>query len=367
MNCSFSVYFKAALCPLLASTSIIALLQNVIFCGIVWHDKTLHKRSLILIVNLSVSGILNALTVPVFEFIYVYYFPAWPLGRLGTNLQNSVWLFSLVLPFMTVMCITAERYLATVHNVFHRTNITASALGMVVFILWAYSLAWTVVLSTQFTPAADTYYIWNMPQELYYIFLGLHLVVPLLAITVFYQRIIVHTRSSKRDISLLGDCHENQQRQSSEVRLAKTVAMVIGCLYAVWVPVVMMEVVYNFDFSDCIVEQGGTSAVFVTSLNGCLYPLIYFYRIKEVRRNLNALRVEFVSILGGIGRRFCCCCRCWLNCLRHHGTSNTTERITTKNDRLFVDNDNYHPYTTVEDDEVVDEGGSSGRRCATPL
>ena len=105
MNCSFSIYFKATLCPLLASTSVIAFLQNVVFCAIVWHDKTLHKRSLILIVSLSASGIFNALTVPVFEFIYVYYFPAWPLGSLGTNLQNSIWLFSLVLPFMTVTCI----------------------------------------------------------------------------------------------------------------------------------------------------------------------------------------------------------------------------------------------------------------------
>ena len=369
MNCSFSIYFKATLCPLLASTSVIAFFQNVVFCAIVWHDKTLHKRSLILIVSLSASGIFNALTVPVFEFIYVYYFPAWPLGSLGTNLQNSIWLFSLVLPFMTVTCITAERYLATVHNVFYRTNITASSLGIVVFILWIYSLAWTVVLSTQFTPAADTYYIWNMPQELYYIFLGLHLVVPLLAITVFYQRIVVFTRSSKRDVSLLGDCHHHsqQQRQSSEVRLAKTVAMVIGCLYAVWVPVVMMEVVYNFDFSDCVVEQGGTSAVFITSLNGCLYPLIYFYRIKGVRRNLSALRAEILSRMGVIWPFCCCCCLSFMLDRMHSGTSNSKESVTKDNvnDNLLVD-DNDHPYTRVDDDGV-NEDDFNGRRRATPL
>ena len=356
MNCSFSIYFKATLCPLLATASAVSLLQNVIFCGIVWNDKSLHKRSLILVVNLSVAGIFNALTVPVFEFIYVYCYPSWPLGKLGTNVQNSIWLFSLVLPFTTVTCITIERYLATVKNIFYRTNITAPALRIVVFFLWVYSLAWTVVLSAHFMPAPDTYYVWNVPHELYYIFLGFHLIVPLLVITVLYGRILIHSRNSKRDVSVLGEVHSKAAVTASEVKLAKTVALVIGCLYAVWIPVVIMEVVYNFDFDNCIVEQTGSACVFVTSLNGCLYPLIYFYRIKEVKKNLTVIWTGFSSKVRAL-------CFCWLLLFvpkREHGS--TTERMSAEDDY----DKSMHPYTMVEDGQDV-SSYNGPRNCGTPF
>ena len=329
----------------------------MLFCLIVWHNKALHKRSLVLITNLSVAGILNAATVPVFEFIYVYYYPSWPLGRLGTNLQNSIWLFSLVLPFVTVTAITIERYLATVHYVFYQTNAKASNFGVVVFLLWVYSLAWTVVISTRFAPAPDTYYLWNVPQNLYYIFLGLHLVVPLLIITVLYQRILSYSQESGKAVSQVGKRHNgggggilksvetSPVEVSREVRLAKTIAMVIGTLYAVWVPVVIMEVVYNFDFYDCAVEQGGTVCVFVTSLNGCLYPLIYFYRIKEVKKDLLTLWRKLKNMV------LChCCCQCELLICCH-----------SKEDGASSD----HPYSRVDDD--YDEGGPGCNGRATPL
>jgi 7 transmembrane receptor (rhodopsin family). len=295
-NCTFSVYFKYSLCPLLLLSSVIAFIQNVIFCSIVWWNPILHKKSLILIVNLSISGIFNSVTVPVFEFVYVYFYPFWPLGKLGTNLQNAIWLFSLVLPFVTVTCITIERYLATVKGLrFHRTYVTPFNLGIVVLAIWIYSIAWTCSIASNFIQIFDdNNYVWNVPSAIYYVFLGIHLVVPLMVISVLYWLMLRETKKSNQQFD-----NQSFQRDKIETKLAKTIAMVIGCLYFVWVPVVLLEIVYNFDFSECGVEQAGSVSVWITSLNGCLYPVIYFYRIDGVWDSLIAIKMKILHC-------FCC-------------------------------------------------------------
>ncbi|XP_066921095.1 rhodopsin, GQ-coupled-like [Clytia hemisphaerica] len=270
-NCSFNVYFKYTACPLLVVTSFASLIQNLLFCGIVWFDKALHRRSMILIVNLSVSGIIYSLTVPFFEFVHVYFYPVWPFGKLGTNLQNTAWIFSLILTFMTVTCITTERYLVTVRTGFYRAYVTSSSLGWIVFIIWIYSLAWTIIISLNFSPAFEYRYVWNVPRTPYYIFLGIHLILPLAIIAVLYQRILNYTRKSRRDVSLIGN-----QTISTEVRLTKTVGLVIGCLYGIWIPVVLIEAVYSFDFCDCVIKQIDTVGVILTAIDGFLVPILYF-------------------------------------------------------------------------------------------
>ena len=74
------------------------------------------------------------------------------------------------------------------------------------------------------------------------------------------------------------------QVRKSDVKLAKTVLFVIGFLFLVWSPVVILEIFYNFDFSNCTVEQAGIVSVWITGINGVLNPIVYSYRNNEVKK-----------------------------------------------------------------------------------
>ena len=276
-KCQFNIYFKVILCTLLAVTGICSIMENIFFCTVVYLNKKLQIKPNILIVSLSITDIIIAWTTPVFEFIYVTYNPKWPLGSLGTNVQNAFWLFSLVMPFVTVTAITIDRYLAITKSFRYDRFITARKLLLVVGGLYSYSFIWVFLMARNFLPTPEDVYTWNVPSTTYYVFLGTYIVFPLILIPVLYIKIVKFVKLSRQNIGVV-------QVSRSETKLAKSVAFVIGFLYLVWAPVVVLEFFYNFNFSSCAVERAGTVSVWITCVNGALNPIVYSYRNDEVQK-----------------------------------------------------------------------------------
>ena len=276
------------MCTLIAVTGICSITENIYtyICTVVYLNKNLQIKSNILIVSLSITDIIIASTAPVFEFIYIMYNPKWPLGSLGTNIQNSFWLFSLVMPFVTVTAITIDRYLAITKSFRYGRFITASKLLCVVGCLYLYSFIWVFFMARNFLSTPEDVYTWNVPSTTYYVFLGIHIVFPLILITVLYIKIAKTVKLSRQNTGVV-------QVSRSETKLAKTVAFVIGFLFLVWTPVVVLEFFYNFNFSSCIVEQAGTVSVWITCVNGALNPIVYSYRNDEVQKYIVKMRICF--------------------------------------------------------------------------
>jgi len=303
-NCSYNLVYKFIAPPFFILTSVVGFTLNVLFCAIVWWNAALHKKSLILIVNLSVAGIFNSLTNPTFEIIHALSIPGWLLGRLGNDLFNLLWLFSLVLPFLTAMCIAIERYLATVKSMFYRMHTTSYRLGAVVLAIWVYSIAVMCVIAQFFKETSGDYYVWNVPSTIYYLFLGIHLVIPLMVISALYWLILKNTQKSQERLTLLNI--RTFRRDEVEARLAKTLGMVVFSLYIVWVPLIILEIIYTR--VGCTVKPIGFFDVWLTTLNECLNPFIYYYRMKEVRKTTRELRKKVSSCCYHC---YCCLCCCW--------------------------------------------------------
>ena len=276
-DCEFSIYFRAVMCPLLMIAAVCSLAENIFFCIVVCVNKNLQIKSNILIVNLSITDIIIASTGPVFEFIYVLCKPKWPLGRAGSNIQNGMWLFSLVMPFATVTAITIERYLAITKSLQYNRYATSNKLLLIVGCLYLYSLAWVICIAMNFHEAHRYVYYWNVPEYPYFVFLGVNLLFPLILIPVLYKKILKKVRLSRQ----IADVDESER---NEIRLVKTVGIVIAFLFLVWAPVLVLEIIYQTDFKSCIVEQAGTVSVFITCLNGAINPLVYSYRNDEVKK-----------------------------------------------------------------------------------
>ena len=251
-GCEFSIYFKVTLCTLLMLTGLFSFLENIALSAVFYMNRNLHVKSSILIITLSSTDIITVCTFSSIEFEYVLSHPKWPLGSLGTDVQNSFWLFSLAMPFITVTAITVDRYLAITKSFQYNRFVTVEKLVIVVVFMYIYSLLWVVCMVLNFLPAPEDAYMWNVPATQYYIFLGIHIIISLIVIAMLYRKITVklsREETGKRKV------------QSREVRLAKRLSVVTIFLFIVWTPVVLLEIFYNFDFSNCIVKQAGTVSV----------------------------------------------------------------------------------------------------------
>ena len=74
-SCYYSLELKLTLCTLLSLTSLFSVVENVLLCAAVRHNKKLHKRSQVLIVNLSVTDLIIAVLLPAFEYGHVFAVP----------------------------------------------------------------------------------------------------------------------------------------------------------------------------------------------------------------------------------------------------------------------------------------------------
>ena len=280
--CEFSIYFKVTLCTLLMVTGLFSFLENIALCTVFYMNRNLHVKSSILIISLSSTDIITACTLSSIEFVYILTHPKWPLGSLGTDIQNSFWLFSLAMPFITVTAITVDRYLAITKSFQYNRFVTVEKIVIVVVFMYTYSLLWVVCMVLNFLPAPEDAYIWNVPATQYYIFLGIHIIIPLIVIPILYRKITSAVKLSRQETG-------KTRIQSREIRLAKRVAVVIIFLFIVWAPVVVLEIFYNLDFSNCIVEQAGAVSVWITCANGALNPIVYSQGNAEVKKCIRRL------------------------------------------------------------------------------
>ena len=288
-SCSYSLDFIIPVTFLFSLTSLLVLFENILLCVAVVRSPLRDIKSNWFLVGLSVADMFTSLTITPLQILEVWSSPHWPLGPIGVNVYNSLWNFVLIVPFLTVLAITIDRYLVIAKQTNMSDRFSARWVFTVLLCIWAYSSIVVSLLYLTFDEAPSDEYVWNVPYQYYYPFLAAHVFLPLIMICYCYLRILNVVRLSSHEMSGIHDSlASNSQRY--EIKLAKTVGYVILALVAVWIPVLAMEVVYALDSGNsCVVKKIGIFSVWLTCTNGIINPFIYAMRSKQFKDVLKRL------------------------------------------------------------------------------
>lgn len=290
--CSFNLDFQIPISILLGTTFVLSVSENIVVSIVICLDKKLRRPSNGYLLSLALSDICISVGLIPMEMIYVWSYADWPLGSKGTDILNSVWLFSLASPFATLLIITADRYKAVMSLVRYKEVVSWGRTMIIIGILWLYTFVIVVLMATlAFNPTSEAAYEWNVKYKYYYAFLGVHIVLPLLIICGLYYKIYKKAVENRQQLLSRGQLHTGITSASDtiratrmEVKMAKTVGFVFLFLVIVWIPVLILEIFYATGSQSCLIEKLGVVSLWITCSNGMINPVVYSLRNKDFRR-----------------------------------------------------------------------------------
>ncbi len=275
-SCTFTLAYKITVSSLLGTTLLFSPILNFIVCYTIFSSSHLYTFGNILISNLSIGDIMISLSLPLLEIMYISLHPRWLIGKLGTYALNAIWLFSLAAPFVTVTAMTVERFL-TLRSLKSLVRVTSkSCISFTIVFIWVYNIGVVSLMVYYFTVPGEEAYEWDVLPEFYYPFLAFHIVAPLIAIAALYLcifRLINRSaaRSSRQNMS-------SALSAKREMRVVKTVGILVGVMFAIWIPALVLEYFYYRGTESCLVQMAGPISVWLSCSNGVVNPVIYFYR-----------------------------------------------------------------------------------------
>ena len=290
-SCLYSLDFVFSVTFIFVLTSVLVLFENILICVAVVHSPLREIKSNWFLVGLSVADMFTSLTITPLQILEVWASPEWPLGAIGVNIYNSLWNFILIVPFLTVLAITIDRFLVITKQINLSDRFGAMWVFIVLLCIWTYSSIIVSLMSLTFDKAPNNEYVWNVPYQYYYPFLAVHVFVPLLIICYCYIGILKVVRSFKHQTSgVLDSSDSTSSSQRYDFKLAKTVGFIVLALVAVWLPVLAMEIVYALGSGySCLVKRIGIFSVWLTCTNGIINPFIYSIqsqKFKDILKNL---------------------------------------------------------------------------------
>ena len=289
--CKFSLDYQILISILFAVTFVLSVAENILVSVAIVVDRRLRRPSNGYILSLALTDICISLGLIPLEMIYVWSYPEWPLGLREINVFNSVWFFSIAGSFVAVLVITVDRYRAVLSLVRYRGVVSWGRTLVITTLVWLYVVVVVILMRVfAFKTALGKTYDWDVNYKFYYAFLAVHIALPLLIICALYFKIYKKAVENRQQLLSRGRVHPGTTAASDtvietrlEVKMAKTVGVVIILLVTVWIPVLIVEIFYARRSQSCIIKKLDVVSVWLTCSNGMINPVVYSLRNKDFR------------------------------------------------------------------------------------
>jgi len=307
--CKFNLDYQISISILFVVTFVLSVAENILVSVAIVVDRRLRRPSNGYLLSLALTDICISLGLIPLELIYVWSYPEWPLGPRETNVFNSVRFFSIAGSFVAVLVITVDRYRAVMSLVRYRGVVSWGRTLVITTLVWLYVVVVVILMRVlSFKTALGKTYDWDVNCKFYYAFLAVHIALPLLIICTLYYKIYKKAVENRQQLLSRGRVHPGTTAASDtvietrvEVKMAKTVGLVIMFLVIIWIPVLIVEIFYARRSHSCIIEKLDVVSVWLACSNGMVNPVVYSLRNKDFRHAILELihckRARSASIL----------------------------------------------------------------------
>ena len=264
------------------------LVGNILVCLALIVDKNLRTAANIFLVNMSVGDLLVTVTVILTDYAYLIDFPTWRLGEFGNWLYNVGFVALLIIPFLTLVAVTCDRYVSIIYPFRYIEVVTKKRAVYCVLALWIYTSVVITLISRLVLKKHASHSQWEfmLPVNGYYLgLLLIHNLLPLIVIILLYHRIYTVARRHVKQINSVtnrfGERGFNVRMLKSELKATRTVFIVVVVLALSWLPFIIhetMSLVFQRDTTDCADLERSAITNYVAYFNGAINPVVYSLR-----------------------------------------------------------------------------------------
>lgn len=273
------------------------LFGNTLVCVACVKCLYLQSFSEQFILSLALSDIMVAASVLPFDIAYWIAFPRWPLGGYVCNLWNALFFLFLTASVLNLTSISIDRFLAVVYPLRYSIWMTPNLVKLMIATVWVYSFAIAVLIFLLLDPPEGQTYSFDLNPLFHGFLLIGNVIFPFIIMIVLYSKIYIiakrHARRAGMTSSSANTSSPTRRTNSfaRELKLAKTLGIVVLCFVICWLPFEIINVVILVDkgVTTCVVEIIDTVACWLAYLHSSFNPLVYAFASSEFRRAFRKL------------------------------------------------------------------------------
>ncbi|XP_068708758.1 D(1A) dopamine receptor-like [Montipora capricornis] len=249
------------------------------------RNAKIRTKTNYFVVSLAVADILVALVSMPIWAAYLMAGVEFNQGLL------KIWTFMDILcgvaSIINLTAISIERYFCISYPLHYHTTMTSRKAITTIIIIWIFSI---IMSSLKII-------LWTWPPPNYELMIVIScFFIPLIIMCVTYRFIFKVARYQARQIALMINGNVQNFLLASEMRAAKTLAVVMGAFVISWGPFFIINMVWGFCTS-CITIEAVVVTKWMHYTNSLFNPIVYACMNKEFRK-------AFCNIL--FGRKRCC-------------------------------------------------------------
>ncbi|XP_061741038.1 adenosine receptor A1-like [Nerophis ophidion] len=270
-----------------------AVLGNILVVLVVWLNRALRNTTFCFMVSLaladiSVGGLVIPLAITISLDICTHFYTCLFLCCLVVVITQS--------SILSLLAIAVDRYLRVKIPIRYSTIVTQKRAYVAVVLCWMVSFLTGLVpmmgwnnrhdldkLSHNDSMVCNFTDVMTMEYMVYFNFFGC-VVTPLLIMIALYGELFrVICRQLNRRAEATSD---DERYYRKELKLAKSLALVVLLFAVCWLPLHIMNCVVLFYGEGFIPQPAINVGIFMSHVNSALNPLVYAFRIKSFRVTL---------------------------------------------------------------------------------
>lgn len=277
----------------------------------VWKEKSLRTTPNVFVVNLAVTDFLFCVVVlPLTSATFIQ--GEWKLGLHGCNLQALMFSTNLNATLVTMTTISINRFILIRHRIKYKTVYTKRNVTFMIFGIWCYAI---LVASRPFYGLGE--YVFNpnnafcsidknpdsasrISRFVAYFTLYANIIIVMRCYVGIYRTVRQHRRQIKSNQESDNTGHSSENRGlrkevGEDVRIAKTLFVVI-CLFGIcWFPIAVTGIVVVFGTTiPGLVQE---MLMLTVCLASVVNPMVYAARNRRFRRTFRRIiELQFSTV-----------------------------------------------------------------------